>query len=472
MIKLWRGNSFTEIHGAQPDFLWRLGGHLAVPVKADRRSGPKVGARFSNFFTYQKHDENGEPYNEVWGSLLHGNRVAGGLTPHLEALLKHYGQPYHCQDMRTRPPDRYPMHSGKIGNDRPYQKHVYDQIMAFGVGVIDAAPRSGKTRMAARAIDQWNQPTIYLAPSVAIVRQTYERFKMIFGADYVARLDGQATDEERDIEKHIVIATINSAIKLPPEWFKTRGCAVIDEFHHGAAESYHKFNALIADIFYRVCFTGTHFRTGEDELAMQAICSDVLASVPLDYLTEHKYLAQPRIVFAPVHTPSITCRAWPDVYRQGITENDDRNEMVRHIVTTMQANGIPVLTLVKQRKHADDLGALLPDTAVVKGGEAALTDSVLDDFNAGHISSLVGTSVIGEGVDLPNAAALVYASGGGGSVSQIQGYYRPLTRLEGSTKDVGLIYEFNDQHHQSLLSGSVRRAEFAEKHMGNCVVRL
>ena len=42
---------------------------------------------------------------------------------------------------------------------------------------------------------------------------------------------------------------------------------------------------------YRLAFTGTHFRSGGDELAMQAVCSQVLYQIPIPYLVEHGYLA-------------------------------------------------------------------------------------------------------------------------------------------------------------------------------------
>jgi superfamily II DNA or RNA helicase len=126
--------------------------------------------------------------------------------------------------------------------------------------------------------------------------------------------------------------------------------------------------------------------------------------------------------------------------------------------------------LARRRQHAKELAAMVHDAALVRGGEAALTDESIAAFRAGKIPAIVGTTVVGEGVDLPNAGAVVYASGGGGSVQQVQGYFRPLTGHPGKT--AGLIYDFKDRHHSTLSRHSDDRVALAEQCLGVEAVRL
>jgi superfamily II DNA or RNA helicase len=164
-------------------------------------------------------------------------------------------------------------------------------------------------------------------------------------------------------------------------------------------------------------------------------------------------------------------RSWPEVYRYGIIENEARNKRIVGIAHTIaRDNGIPTIVLVQRREHADMLGERIENSIVVKGGENALTSAGVDAFTAGRYDVLIGTSVIGEGVDRPRAAALIYAGGGEATVQMMQSYYRPLTAAKGKT--VGLIYDFEDTQHRILQRHSASRLLFAKKHLGDCVKSL
>lgn len=467
MISLWRGNSYTEIHGASREALQKLALHLAVQI-SDPSTVKRDETRYHHIF--QAADPiTGE--STLWATLLHGNVVPAGLTGHAQAILEHYGWKASIRDTREIPPEYLPLWSVRA-SWRPYQDGVHQAILNRGGGVIDAPPRSGKTLMLIRALDTLAQPALVVSPSLAIVKQTYDVFRGVFGDELVSRVDGNATPAERDLSKPFVIATIASAIRLPQEFFDSRKLLAIDEFHHGAAESYHKLNALAKNIYYRLCFTGTHFRTAEDRLAMEAICSDVIYQIPVQYLVDEKWLAPPRyVVTMTKDSPRLSVREWAEVYERGIVKDAHRNKLVTKIAAYLGIEcNIPTIVLVRRREHARILHKMIPDSKVVMGGDNALTGKVIDDFRAGMVPVLIGTTVIGEGVDLPNAGALVYASGGGATVQQIQSYFRPLTANPG--KEVGLIYDFKDIHHPTLSRHSDERMALAESCLATQAVRL
>lgn len=464
-MQIWRGNSFAELHRAPWSFIAAIRRQLAIPLAPtfDERERKVRQTRFGEVFVHE-----GMP----WGSLVRtDNRVPAGLTMHVAVLAKHHGVPAEIRDVRVPPEDRLPLWSVQAAW-RPYQNDVHAAILKHGVGVIDAPPRSGKTLMAARAIDTFGQPTCYVAPSVQIVRQTYEVFCRFFGEDNVARVDGEATEQQRDLSKQIVVATAVSAARLPAEFWKTRTMLIIDEFHHAAAETYHRISELASEAYYRLCFTGTHFRTADDELAMQAICSQTLRRISIDELTGGGYLASPRIAFAPVPGKRLGRLSWDEAYEEGIVRHEGRNACITRIADTLgNHNQIPTIVLVKRRAHADLLGSLIPDSVVVKGGEGILTSSAVKRFASGEGYVLIGTSVLGEGVDLPRVAALIYAAGGDASVQMMQSYFRPLTAH--ASKSVGLIYDFQDDHGTSTLKRhSASRRMFAETRIKTKIVSL
>lgn len=453
-MRLARGNSFTELREVPPWLLDCLIRHLSVPVEL----GTRAGERFGYVWTYE-----GSPY----GSLVRADRtVPAGLTPHVAALAAHYSVPCASDDLRVPPIPKGPWRAVQAPW-RPYQDAAHGALMCSGVGVVDAPPRSGKTLMAARAIDELGLPALYVAPSVAIVRQTHEVLARHFGEDSVARLDSDATPELRNVDRPIVVSTYASAVRLPPEWFATRGVLVIDEFHHSAAETIHKLNALCEPIYHRFCFTGTHFRTGADMLAVEAICSRVVHRIDLwDLVPE--YLAAPRVVFAGVGAKRVRAGDWQQAYDMGIVGCEERNALILSITQVLSTANLPTLILTRRRSHADALGALIPDSAVVKGGESALTSRSIRAFLDGRCRVLVGTTVLGEGVDVPNAAALVYASAGSDGVTMMQSYFRPLTAFPGKT--IGRIYDFTDTHNRILRRHAEERASMARRYLGRGAV--
>lgn len=349
------------------------------------------------------------------------------------------------------------------GDEETYDLCMPEPHNFLANGIV--VSNSGKTNMAGRLVDVYGVKTVYVAPSLPIVKQTYDRFCEWFGEGLVARLDGEASEKEKDISKPIVIATAASAVRQPIEWWRTRELLIVDEFHHAAAETYHQINALAEHIFLRFMFTGTHFRTGDDELAMEAVCSQMLARIPLDELVAHGYLAAPRVFY--VRAPVVNVGNmfnYMSLYQKAIVDNEARNALVVDIVGALQARGVPTIVLTRRRKHADLLGELIVNSVVVKGGEQELTGKAVKDFAQGVHEVLIGTTVIGEGVDLPRAAALVYASGGNGGVGQMQSYFRPLTGVEGKTH--GRIYDFWDASGQTMAEQSRNRLEYARKYLG------
>lgn len=466
-MRIVRTNAWAELEGAPEDFLDRLARHLAVPLeKANRklRTKPQPGNRFGGIFSHE---------GVRYGSLLHDRRVLAGLAYHVEALAAHYGLPCEVYDARVVPaPPTRPGGAGAgwgsvSGTWRPYQDAVHQRLAASPVGIVDCPPRGGKTLMAVRIVDAIGLPTLYVAPSVAIVRQTYETFRRFYPDDHLAVLDGESRGADRDITKPVVISTIASALRQDAEWYKTRQVLIVDERHHDGADQYHLLSQRLTEAYYRYHFTGTNFRTGEDQLAMEAVCSQVLCKITLADLVP-EYLAPPRVFFVPVRAKRLPVLDFKAAYEAGVVNHEKRNALVVEFAKSLAASDTPTLVLTRRRAHADQLGEMIPGAAVAKGGEGALTQRTVRNFLDGRCRVLVGTTVLGEGVDLPNAGALVYASGGADSVTLIQAYFRPLTAHPGKT--VGRIYDFRDSHHRILARHSNRRIDHARRYLGDCVL--
>lgn len=446
-----RHNAWAELRNVPGWLLELFVRHLSVPVPL----GTEKGSRFGVLWSYQ---------GERWGSLVHGTRIPTGLVPHVCALAEHYGVPARVEEARARPVDAVPWW-GLGGPWRPYQEQVHQELLKASRGVVDAPPRSGKTRMGARIVDSLGLPAVWIVPSVQIVQQTYNVLVDFWGPEHVGRFDGQATPEQRIAEREVVVATPQSALSLPKDWWATRLVLLIDEFHHSASEMYHRISNLAVNAYYRYGLTGTHFRTGDDLLAMEAVCSRKLAKIEIGDLVRDGYLAEPRVMF--VRAPGIARSGgfeYREAYRRGIVHSKGRNALIAKLAHMLLERGEPTLVLTRQRAHADKLGRMIEGAQVVKGGAGASTARTLQAFSDGRYECLVGTTVIGEGIDLPRASALVYACAGCDGVSQVQSYFRPLTAAPG--KRYGRIYDFWDGHHKTLERHSNRRLAMSRQQFG------
>jgi superfamily II DNA or RNA helicase len=391
-----------------------------------------------------------------------------GLTTMVERLLKKYRVEYTVEDRRERPFEDLPLHSGiKL---RSYQTPLVDAALNLGRGVVVASPRSGKTTMLGAVIDQNPLPTLWTAPTRAIVRQTVASLRRLLklgpGNDGVMEVLGgwpSSMKGQREANgARVVVTTVASAVKFPESFWRTRKQLIYDEFHHAGADNGDIINNLAAPIFHRYGMTGTHFRSYEEtEIRMHALIADVVGRVGVTELIQGGWLVPADIVFLPIVAPEIPEVSGDEAYARGIKYHEARNACSAWAATTLAAGGRRVIVLVKHVDHGEILAGLIPGSVFVKGEDGDGVDENIGRFNRGEIRILIGTSVLGEGIDLPAADALVYAKGGSASVTFTQDYFRVLTGAEG--KYPAVIVDFADRHNAFLMHQSAIRGKLYSK---------
>jgi superfamily II DNA or RNA helicase len=124
--------------------------------------------------------------------------------------------------------------------------------------------------------------------------------------------------------------------------------------------------------------------------------------------------------------------------------------------------GKRVLVLTKEVNHAEELARRIHGALQVDGRNSDQVRPALAELEAGRIRCVVGTSVIGEGVDVPAADVLVYAAGGRSKVKVVQDTYRVLTANVG--KDQGIVIDVADNHHGTLTEAAAQRLALYRHH--------
>lgn len=382
--------------------------------------------------------------------------------------------PFQVQDHRVRPEEQIP--EFPVIDLRDYQLDAVKVAVQKGKGILDMPPRSGKTRTMLEIVRRLGYPTIWIAPTERICSQTRDVIAGFFGIHFVYQLIGRAQEKlDEAIKARVIICTTATAAGLPQEVYSTREVLVIDEFHHAASKSYHQGVFPKCDhIFYRFGMTGTFFRSGNDEMALHAYLSETIYKITASTLIQRGFLVPTKVVFVPVEGPQL--RGMPNQSYQGghgkygIQEHKGRNQLVTWASLYLSNIGKKVLILVgtiKQGKMLSSMiGAMLPQTnkaanyapveflstETPRPRQKKVIESFLEDD---LVKVLIGTSLLGEGVDLPTADALVYARGEKAEVSLTQNAYRVSTALPGKT--TALIIDFADRHHKKLLRHSQDR---------------
>ena len=167
-------------------------------------------------------------------------------------------------------------------------------------------------------------------------------------------------------------------------------------------------------------------------------------------------LVPAKIAMVRVHGPRIESGGY-DLYRDGIVAHDQRNQTLTYAAKLLAHHGKRVLVLTKEVGHAHALAAEIPGAVAVDGTDNDNVDAQLQALAEGRVPVVVGTSVIGEGRDVPAADALVYAAGGKSRVKVTQDYFRVLTASPGKT--VGIIVDAADAHSPKLSDHSAQRLQ-------------
>lgn len=246
---------------------------------------------------------------------------------------------------------------------------------------------------------------------------------------------------------------------------------------NSAAKTYREIMKLCSHVYYRFGMTGTFFRSGDDEMAMHALLSNEIYRVGSDELLQKGYLVPTYVLYVPCDAPRLRCpsgaKGVAPHMTYGVYEHQYRNQLCAYAAAYLHnILSRKVLVLVGTKKQGRQLARMIaeqiPDR--VSGAEFApvefvstdrprhVIQRVLKSFNeSDEVRILVGTSLVGEGVDLPPADALVYARGGKAEVELAQNAFRVCTAW--AEKRDAIIVDFADRHSARLLRHSKNRLE-------------
>jgi len=436
-----------------------------------------------NVLTFEVDDERRCLFDEV------ENRFYTGLIPFLET----HGFKFEIEkDMAPTP--QVPVKDIVVDEDilegvqlRDYQVLAARKTLHFGRGVVQAPTGSGKTAMAASAIQHARtygiaDTFVALTPSVFLMQQMANEFEK-FGLGEVIRVGGKDKFPRLRKGRDIAVFVVNSAVNAlqknrngAGDFLREADMLILEEAHHTKAMSW----AKVASHCYaplRLAFTATvhedpeHWSYGD--LVLLGLTGKIFYELRSKELRRRGYLADPLVTILKVKTGTIPAWSWHNVYQKGIVGNKVRNSMIVSLASSIYEGGHKIMIFVGQKKHGHHLAKQLAwmgcETVFVHGGSTAhlyntrgecstKTWSVNDIghyVNSRERCILITTQVLDEGLDVPVINVLIMATGMEKYRRTVQRCGRGMRPKEGQNRV--FIFDFYDENHRYLEKHSKYR---------------
>jgi len=395
-----------------------------------------------------------------------------GLIPRMVRLLRKWGCGFEIKDLRIPQTEGIPLWTfPQTFELRDYQESATRSALKLGRGVIDSPPRTGKTIMMAELVRQVASRTVITAPTEAIASQTYHKLLELFADNDWSRqvkdcsadfhlLTGGAPKTKKGLAAMrraiVTVATAETASGMPDSWWEPVLCLIVDERHHQAAKTYHEMSDKAVNAYWRWGFTGTNFRSDPGEqVALEACLGRVVAAFSIEEMTARGVLVPGQVEFWPIDYPGLKSAKFSSAYKRGVVESSPRNAAAAAAAELLLSEGRKVLVLVHQIKHGKALAERIDGSRFVEAADGPEVREAVAQLDSGKIRCLIGSPVVGEGLDCPAADGLVYAKGMKARVTHTQDVFRVMTG-DGVKKNARII-DFADRHNVTLLEHSIQR---------------
>ena len=391
-----------------------------------------------------------------------------GLVKRVSKYFTERHLPIHIADNRI-----VPKHKPLNLIDRLIEPPLYPEqilgahaIATNELGILEMPTGIGKSRVIKEALARTQRPTLVITPSGNLRQQTYDYLTESFGTDDVGLL-------KTHHDKPIIVTNFHALSSRDPVYFKQFSQLIFDEFHRSAADGVRDdFKNCLSEIYYRYGLTATNFKNDPNSnIYLESVLSDTLYSVTTIDAINQGYI-RPLVSFF-FNMPNKNIKSKGN-YKADvplfIDNNQARNNIIIENVKRMIQNNIPTIILVEHIGHGRQLQQALGKDALFLNGQdesSAYNMQMVKKFNNLEIPCLIGTDVLGEGVDTKAAGAIFNCGGGKAESELMQKCGRVVRNFK--DKQVGYYFDFIDNGQKNLIAHSKKRMSIIEEVYGKSV---
>lgn len=400
-----------------------------------------------------------------------------GLLNMAIAALQALGTQFHLEDLRVSPGETAILRwNNTPWTPRYYQEEMIKLGLESGRGVFEAAVGTGKSLVMAYLIKHISCNSLVVVPSRGLSGQLCRDFSSWFGAGNVELLDAQKIRKMKR-PKPISIVTVQSLGSLVKsgefaEFAKHIDALYVDEVHHAGASTYTSLLRDLDHVYYRYGFSGTFIRNDSKTLEMWSFMSNVLYEYPAWKAIDEKMLTPVQVYMH--RMDGRQNYKYQKEYDNNYCANPQLLDKVSEIVQAYPESQILVLVNKKDKCGLvihEFLNSLGIDNAYISGdNDKDEINNTISAFNEKKIRVLIGSSVIGEGIDVRSTDHLVMCQGGKSEITMVQAAGRVLRLYEG--KSMAYIHDFRFENTRYMIKHADAREEIYARNFKCPVIHL
>lgn len=409
--------------------------------------------------------------------FLKGDTFPTGHLHIVEALLAERGSQFEVKDLRKKPNT---FHIFRWSNPPPPLRYFQEEIVEIaereGRGVFACSVGSGKTRILTELIKKFEVTSLVILPSAALVEQTERVLVDAFGVKNVGVIQTAKVKKGGKLPP-IMLTTIQTLASLHKQGLLKKaiadvGFVYVDEFHHAGSESYTKLLPELDHVFYRFGGTGTFLRNDHRTMNLYGFLSNCIY-----HYTPQQAIADGFLTPVTYKMFVLPGQANGDYQKEYSLNFCGGKPMIGKIIDLIL--GIPddeqILILVDRKEKSgqiisDELFKACLTNRFVSGDDkrADIIDAI-EAFNEGRERILIGSTVVGEGVDIRATTHLFLATGGKSTIKIVQALGRCVRLHPG--KDHSYVYDFSFNPSRFMRKhAGIRIGIFREYFAGNVEV--
>jgi superfamily II DNA or RNA helicase len=350
---------------------------------------------------------------------------------------------------------------------RPYQQKACSKIVEGKIpnrATLVMATGAGKTILSAAIISRLQVPTIFYTYSLDLLEQTAQVYEKALGVK-IGKVGGRYFSIE-----DITVATVQTvynclnktdkrAVKLL-DYLNTVEAQFVDEGHMLGADTIYAVSAF-ADPYYSYALTATPFREDGKEIFIEAATGPIIELISEEELVRGGYILPVRVEIYPIKHYPTKVKKYQTLYEREIVDHWERTRSI--VKAAKKYADKQVIVLVKDIFHGNKLSELLRAPFIHGSTSTEERTQALQKFKEKKINLLIASSILKQGVDIPEAEVLILAHGGASLVELMQKIGR--VRRPSQDKTVGIIVDFYDeiqplQDNDVLLAQAKKRIVF------------
>ena len=319
----------------------------------------------------------------------------------------------------------------------PHQEEAYKLWMRKRRGTVAIFTRGGKSFIALQAIYTLRLPTIVFVTTKELLETWINYFEKYL--EVPKSFIGVLGCGEQKI-REITVATYTSATRYIDLIRSRFELAIFDEAHHVPAVTF-KQVALQIDSLYRLALSATPERRDRNEALLFELCGELLYKLTYEDLVALK-------VVAPIEVMDAYFVEGPSEKKKKLIEILEKHIDGKVIIFTQHLQTANELyEVLRQKGHRAEL--ITGETPELK------REASFKNFIEGRANVIVTTTVLDEGITVPDADVAVIYEGTGEGRQMIQRIGRVLGYFPGKTAK---IYEIVDVTNLREKSAYRRRA--------------